>query len=106
MLSAVRAATTISSGVVDTIPSVSIRRLTAAEEAEYLGPCSVCGSRRAAEPRKWMLVMNHPNWSEPSEKLACSRCRRTLRELAEMLLDDESLAGTLHLAADPPYYPP
>jgi hypothetical protein len=51
-----------------------------------------------------MLVMTHPNWTEPSEYLACSRCRRALREVAEILLDSESLSGTIQLIADPPYY--
>jgi hypothetical protein len=52
-----------------------------------------------------MLVMTHPYWTESSEYLACSRCGRTLREVAEILLDQATLAGTLHLAADPPYFP-
>jgi hypothetical protein len=49
--------------------------------------------------------MTHPYWTESSEYLACSRCGRTLREVAEILLDQATLAGTLHLAADPPYFP-
>lgn len=69
--------------------AVHLRPLTPAERDEFIGPCSLCGSRRKDEPRAWRLAVatSHPEVApvEPSEYLACSRCRRALRELAEIV---------------------
>ena len=82
--------------------SVKLQPLTEAERKELLGPCSLCGTRRKDEPRAWRLIVDLPAWDEPAEYIACSRCRRALRELAEILFRDR-IAGVVQLEADAPY---
>lgn len=81
--------------------SVMISRLTDDEQTELMGPCSLCGSRRMREPRRWRLLVRSPG-AEDMEYLACTRCRRAFRELAEIAFGD-GMHGVLELQGDLPY---
>ena len=82
--------------------SVKLRPLTNVERDELVGPCSLCGTRRNDEPRSWRLVVSIPYWKEPAEYLACSRCRRALREVAEIAFG-ETVSGVIDFEGDSPY---
>jgi len=82
--------------------TVTLRPLTKAERDELVGPCSLCGTRRKNEPRSWRLVVSLPGWDEAAEYIACSRCRRALREVAEIAFGD-NIAGLLNFQGDAPY---
>ena len=84
------------------IVGVRITHLTDSEQLELIGPCSLCGTRRKLEPRRWRIVVTRPN-VEDMEYLACTRCRRALRELAEIAFGD-SMHGLLEIEGDHPYY--
>jgi hypothetical protein len=85
-----------------TAATVTLRLLDGAERDELVGPCSLCGTRRKDEPRSWRLVVSLPGWDEPAEYSACSRCRRALREVAEIAFG-ENIAGLIDFQGDAPY---
>ena len=82
--------------------SVRLHPLTKGERDMFVGPCSLCGTRRKDEPRSWRLKISLPGWDEPSEYIACSRCRRALREVAEIAFG-ETIAGVFDFEGDSPY---
>jgi hypothetical protein len=82
--------------------TVTLRLLTKAESDELVGPCSLCGTRRKDEPRSWRLVVSLPEWDEAAEYLVCSRCRRALREVAEIAFG-ENITGLIDFQGDAPY---
>jgi hypothetical protein len=78
--------------------------LTDREQQKLRGPCSLCGTRRKLEPRRWRITVTHLGYAqEPREYIACTRCRRALRELGEIAFGD-SLRGVLDFEGDIPYY--
>jgi hypothetical protein len=81
---------------------VEVRPLPDSEAAILVGPCSLCGSRRKGEPRSWRLRFTGTTWAEPAEYLVCTRCRRAIRELAEIAFGAK-LEGQMDLSADAPY---
>ena len=50
----------------------------------------------------WRILILADHTPEPLEYIACTRCRRSLRELAEIAFGD-SLSGLFEFRGDVPY---